>query len=366
MTMPTTPISTANVDGESKSPRAMRSDLLQAFNTLNAIMEAWDLESGNGICPIVDGKVPVGNLPVGTGPDQVASGPHGHDNLRATGTTVMDVAQALRMDFSGTTTEATVLSGNLAIQAYNSTGDTVGMLWTPRVRPSGASLSRYRGITVRGRMDNATPVTEIRGIDAGAELTENYLSTTKPAFTGFWARLVDASPTAGFSDAVTFEAPDFTGLADTHKGFVSLQAAGTGFWNAYLSGSAMNYANGAWLIGTTTHDGTSKLQVSGQASVTSLKIGSLSVVFIDGSATWNPASIASGAMRASSTDAVTITCTGAALGDFVQASCDAALSGLDLRGEVTAANTVTLYLTNNTGGAVDLASATFRARVFKK
>lgn len=81
-----------------------------------------------------------------------------------------------------------------------------------------------------------------------------------------------------------------------------------------------------------------------------------------GSATVNVASIGDG-----DADAVPITVTGAALGDFVLVSAATALeAGLSLSGVVTAADTVSARILNNSGGAVDRASDTYYARVFKR
>lgn len=59
------------------------------------------------------------------------------------------------------------------------------------------------------------------------------------------------------------------------------------------------------------------------------------------------ASIASGAVSAGD-----ITVTGAALGDFVMLAPKSDITDLVVDAQVTAANTVTITLTNNTGGAV--------------
>lgn len=59
------------------------------------------------------------------------------------------------------------------------------------------------------------------------------------------------------------------------------------------------------------------------------------------------ASIASGAVSAGD-----ITVTGAALGDFVLLAPKSDISDLSVDAQVTAANTVTITLSNNTGGAV--------------
>ena len=78
-----------------------------------------------------------------------------------------------------------------------------------------------------------------------------------------------------------------------------------------------------------------------------------------GSATFNAGSIADGAA-----EATTVTVTGAALGDFVTGvSLGVDLAGLTVTAYVSAANTVTVRLQNESGGAVDLASTTLRVMV---
>ena len=77
-------------------------------------------------------------------------------------------------------------------------------------------------------------------------------------------------------------------------------------------------------------------------------------------ATWDPGSIATGA------EAVTeVTVTGAALGDFVLVSFSLDVQDLTLTAAVTAANTVTVQLSNLTGGAINLASGTVKVLVLK-
>lgn len=63
--------------------------------------------------------------------------------------------------------------------------------------------------------------------------------------------------------------------------------------------------------------------------------------------------------------AVDVTVTGAALGDFVKVAAEVDLTDLVLTASVTAADTVTIVVANNTGGAVDLASTTFNGLVEK-
>lgn len=84
--------------------------------------------------------------------------------------------------------------------------------------------------------------------------------------------------------------------------------------------------------------------------------------FLTGSATWDASSIADG-----DEEAKEITVTGAALGDYVIASSlSIDIADLQLTADVTAANTVTAVLSNSTGGAINLASATVRVVVMKR
>ena len=64
-------------------------------------------------------------------------------------------------------------------------------------------------------------------------------------------------------------------------------------------------------------------------------------------------------------EAEEVTVTGAALGDFALASLSIDAIDLVITAEVTAANTVTVVVLNNTGGALDLGSATLSVQVIK-
>lgn len=101
----------------------------------------------------------------------------------------------------------------------------------------------------------------------------------------------------------------------------------------------------------------------GSGSTNTSVINSSGYVYVNltASETKDWGSLASGA---SATEAVTVT--GAALGDFAMASMSLDLSGLTLTAYVSAANTVTVVLANNTAGAVDLASGTLYVGVLKR
>jgi|TARA_R110000751_G_scaffold163272_2_gene269586 hypothetical protein len=61
-----------------------------------------------------------------------------------------------------------------------------------------------------------------------------------------------------------------------------------------------------------------------------------------------------------------VTVTGAALGDFAVASMSIDVTDLIITASVTAANVVTVMLSNNTGGAIDLGSGTLFVRAIPK
>lgn len=86
---------------------------------------------------------------------------------------------------------------------------------------------------------------------------------------------------------------------------------------------------------------------------TGLVNGGITVNFLEGSETYDAGSIDDG-----NEEVGELTITGAALGDYCQASITVDVADLAITAAVTAADTVTYQLNNNTGGAIDLASAT--------
>lgn len=76
--------------------------------------------------------------------------------------------------------------------------------------------------------------------------------------------------------------------------------------------------------------------------------------------TWDAGSIADG-----DEEMKEVTVTGAALGDIAICSMSVDVADLALTCSVTATNTVTASLLNNTGGAIDLASGTLKAKIIK-
>lgn len=75
-------------------------------------------------------------------------------------------------------------------------------------------------------------------------------------------------------------------------------------------------------------------------------------------AAWNPSAILDG-----NEEALEVTVPGAKLGDFAFVSFSSDVLDLVLDAQVTAANTVTCVLANNTGGTVDAGAGTIRIKV---
>lgn len=79
-----------------------------------------------------------------------------------------------------------------------------------------------------------------------------------------------------------------------------------------------------------------------------------------GSATYNASDLADGAG-----ETTTVTVAGAKLGDFALASLGVGLQGITVTAYVSAANTVSVRVQNESGGQLNLASTTLRVLVIR-
>jgi carbonic anhydrase/acetyltransferase-like protein (isoleucine patch superfamily) len=105
------------------------------------------------------------------------------------------------------------------------------------------------------------------------------------------------------------------------------------------------------------------LYVSGTANVGSLSIGGGATItkHLSAATTWAPASISN-----NTSTSTTVTVTGAHIGDTVTVGFSQAVpADALLVGSVTATNTVTVTLFNNTGSPLVLTSGTLRADVWQ-
>ena len=85
----------------------------------------------------------------------------------------------------------------------------------------------------------------------------------------------------------------------------------------------------------------------------SISAGGIRLTTYQGSVAWNPSLIADG-----NEEAKEVTVTGAALGDYAIPSFSLDVTDLMLDAQVTAADTVTCILANNTGGNITLGAGT--------
>lgn len=137
-------------------------------------------------------------------------------------------------------------------------------------------------------------------------------------------------------------------------------ASPTGDWSGH-AGHVAGYYSG-WRIKTPqagwtgwTRNGNRFLYYTGSAWAL------LAAPCLEGSASWNPGTIANGAGVTSSS----ITVTGAAFGDYVLAAAPYDLQGIAAHAYVAAADTVKIQLVNATGGSVSLGSGTWKVRLVK-
>jgi hypothetical protein len=127
------------------------------------------------------------------------------------------------------------------------------------------------------------------------------------------------------------------GSGSTHA-FRGLMASGSGKYNLFMDGTALNYLAGPLRLGSNGSD--ADLIAS------------------------NTAALDFGSIAAAASADLTITVTGASTGDSVSLGLPAApTAGIIFQGFVSASNTVTVRATNITGSPIDPASATYRATV---
>lgn len=149
-------------------------------------------------------------------------------------------------------------------------------------------------------------------------------------------------------------------VAIRNLGYGELVGADNGTATVQVRGTGINIENVEHNV--TLNNSPTKVWLKGIGGAISggayTEIGSI----LSGSATWDPPSIADGAIAS-----VNITVTGAAVGDYAVAS-HSALGSVDalLVANVIAADSVRAILFNKNGAALDVASGTVRVLVFKR
>jgi len=132
-------------------------------------------------------------------------------------------------------------------------------------------------------------------------------------------------------------------------------------YGAYFSGWTAGYINDCDFTGVATSNATALLSNDNTMVVgTLINWDGTTSIGRTGSKTFDAPSIANGASTTT-----TVTVNGAKLGDSARASMAITIAGLSMTAFVSATNTVTVVLTNNTGSAVDLASTTLYASAWR-
>lgn len=126
--------------------------------------------------------------------------------------------------------------------------------------------------------------------------------------------------------------------------------------------------NGAYVLFSQADAGASSNTIYYSTTLSALVYKDLSNVVhplyyttLNGTLVFDPPNIISGSTALSTG----ITVTGATLGDYVLVAAPYDLQGLAATAYVSAANTVKICINNNTAGAIDLASGTWKVRVIK-
>ena len=137
-------------------------------------------------------------------------------------------------------------------------------------------------------------------------------------------------------------------------------ASPTGAWSGaagalagYYGGWSLKTPKAGWIVWSQKDNRVLYYTGSAWALLTTPKL--------DATLTWTPGTLASGAGASSGTIAVS----GAALGDFVAVAAPYDLQGVQATAYVSAANTLSIRLTNLTGAAVTLGAGVWRVRVTK-
>jgi len=135
---------------------------------------------------------------------------------------------------------------------------------------------------------------------------------------------------------------------------------------ATLYGAYMDTATGVVIENVNISDSggyytsATAFNVSAVASLAGARFRNVYPSPLEGSATWNPADIATGAQATT-----TVSVTRADVGDFVMARHSVTLGGLQSFAYVSSANTVTVGLSNTSGGNINLDSHTVTVEVIK-
>jgi hypothetical protein len=264
----------------------------------------------------------------------------------------------------GVTTLSGSNTGDEDLSSYATTS-AVAAGYVPRITSVDNRLTRFDGTTGAVQSSGIT-IDDSDNVSGVANLTASGnvgIGTTSPT-NKLHVYHTSSNTIGGSYTGVLFEGSSSNAL---HFGTMLSTPYG-----AYIQSAVYNVSNQYPLllnpsggnVGLGTTSPSEKLHVVGNITASgTLRIGGGTVVanILSATATLDFPSIGS-----NDTETLTITVTGAVAGDSVFLGCPAGLdAGLVFCASVTAADTVTVRMHNSSGGAVDPASATFRATVIR-
>lgn len=173
----------------------------------------------------------------------------------------------------GAGTANNYLAGSLGI------GTTSLAVYNFRVRKNMSNASAYYGISSEGEIQS-TVTSNARYFNSSAKVAT---SAAIPSIYHFLATQETFNGTA--TSQFGFFAESTLIGATNNYGYYGNIASGTGRWNLYMNGTAINYLNGALLLGTATDDGVNKLQVSGNIKASQYRLSALNTAPASASAT---------------------------------------------------------------------------------
>jgi hypothetical protein len=138
---------------------------------------------------------------------------------------------------------------------------------TTKINPQ-ITVPNFFGYQLNPQFNNSAAMTTLRGCFARYDAGESW-SGAHTNYYQFQAAgaSINGSATGTLQDFYAYRADDVTVSTSIITGlrlaFNGRMSSGTGKWNTYNNGTALNYMNGALLLGTTTDDTVSKLQVNG-------------------------------------------------------------------------------------------------------
>lgn len=170
----------------------------------------------------------------------------------------------------------------------------------------------------------------------------------------------DTTPSVGYGGSFQFNNTTPTTVTTFDDGVVGQEILVRMSANTTIvhNSGVLRTANSADVSGRTANDWMRFRFVSGNVWIETGRSFSLALT---GQATYDPPSLVDGAGVTT-----TVTVTGAALGDIATASFSNDLQGILMTAYVSATNTVSVRLQNETTGTIDLASGTLRARVMRQ